>query len=244
MQELELENKDVPLKEVDLEFILEDNWDLVLDKLAQDLDPWNIDIVELANRYRDYLKKIKDYNLNVPARFILVCSILLRMKTDILLGKHQKQDAEFFDDFEDELVFEEEKSEYFIPEMHLPVRRAPVRRVTLEDLKQELSKALNIETSRKKRWGDRKADFGIHLKKSDIEEKLNKMMDTLKTMLNGNKSVDFEALLGEKNKQEVVEKFINILHLETNEKIKCTQKEFLGKILIKLKKDLETEKNG
>ena len=240
MFELELENKNAPINSLDLDFVLKNPWDVVLEKLTQDMSPENIDIIKLADRYRKYIFSMKDYNLKIPARFIFICSVLLRMKSDILFGnKIQEFPAEFEDDFVEDFP----QKEYFIPEIKLPVKRAPTRRVTLEDLKKELAKALDIKDLRKERWQNRKTDFGVHLKKSDIEEKLNNMMFLLKKLLTGHKSISFEDLLQEKNKKEIVEKFIQVLHLETKEQVECIQKEFLGEILIKLKKKMREKNN-
>jgi len=243
MLDLELPETEIAKEELSMEFILKNNWNLVLDTLSRGLDPWNVDITKLASRYKKYIQSMEDYNLKVPARFILVCSILLRMKADILFGKRVIHSELPIEEFNEDFFDNDPQKEQYIPNISFPVRRAPVRRVTLEDLKSELAKAMNIEYSRKKRWSERKTDFGIHLKKSNIEEKLNGMMEILRNILVGHKTISFEELLQDKNKKEVVEKFVNILRLENKDQIKCSQKEFLGKILIKLKKEMQAREN-
>ncbi|SHK57827.1 segregation/condensation protein A [Thermocrinis minervae] len=48
------------------------------------LDPWKVDIVELANAYLDYIRQAELLELSIPARAILAASFLLRKKMEVL----------------------------------------------------------------------------------------------------------------------------------------------------------------
>ena len=50
------------------------------------MNAWDIDIVDLYDKYMDYIKKMKQENLPAIGKAILFASILLRIKSDILQG--------------------------------------------------------------------------------------------------------------------------------------------------------------
>jgi chromatin segregation and condensation protein Rec8/ScpA/Scc1 (kleisin family) len=50
----------------------------------------------------------------------------------------------------------------------------------------------------------------------------------------GRKKASFKEILSEDTKEEKITKFIHLLHLESENKIRCTQREFLGDIEIEL----------
>ncbi|MCX6100714.1 MAG: segregation/condensation protein A, partial [Candidatus Bipolaricaulota bacterium] len=74
---------------VPIEELVSESWEGVLHRLTADMDPWDIDIAELARRYRAYLQALRELEFVVPGRMVLTCSILLRMKSDVLLAAHQ-----------------------------------------------------------------------------------------------------------------------------------------------------------
>ena len=55
--------------------------------VEEGLDPWNIDIVKLADSMLKYLSELEDVNFRIPARFILVSAVLLRLKSESLVEK-------------------------------------------------------------------------------------------------------------------------------------------------------------
>jgi len=69
--------------------VSEPSWEDVIIKIVaeEQMDPWSIDIIRLANSFLIYLKKIEKLDLRIPARFILIAAILLRMKSDVLTEK-------------------------------------------------------------------------------------------------------------------------------------------------------------
>ena len=72
--------------------VSEPSWEDVIVKIVAEegMDPWNIDIVKLADTFITYLDKMESLDLRVPARFILITAILLRMKSDVLTARKQK----------------------------------------------------------------------------------------------------------------------------------------------------------
>lgn len=56
------------------------------------VDPWNIDIVDLTEKYIERLREMKELDLRISARAILAASILVRMKSEALLYSDEEQD--------------------------------------------------------------------------------------------------------------------------------------------------------
>ena len=217
------------------------NWDSVLDKFSYDMDPWNVDIVKIADRFRNYLSTVEERNLEVSARMIIICAALLKMKTDLLSDDEQEEEfqefeEEPFDDFEQHEEFEEERREIEVPEEDVrpKVKKKPARRVSLKELKNALNKALDIQEKRKKRRERRlleKDDF-IDLDEKDIAQKLDRLMERLESYFEVEGTIPFQKILEKEDKLEKLEKFSHLLHLETDEKVACEQEEFLGELKI------------
>ena len=67
-------------------FVGEATWKDILVELVKknELNPWDIDIIDIVGRYIDVVKGLKVMDLRVPANIILAASILLRLKSDML----------------------------------------------------------------------------------------------------------------------------------------------------------------
>ncbi len=217
------------------------NWRQIVDRFSQDMDPWAVDIVKIAERFRKYLERLERLNLEIPARMMFICAFLLRMKTDMMSDTNQEEqpddfeDHEEFEEFEQDFVEEEESIE--VPEENVrpKIKKRPVRRVSVDELKEALDKALEIQKKRKKRREERfknQEEF-IDLDSRDISDKLDELMNRLEDFFEAEgETIHFEKILEERNKEEKLEKFSHILHLETDEKIMCKQEEFFGDIKI------------
>src|SRR5574344_1370024 len=66
------------------------------------IDPWNIDIVDVLDKY---MNEIKENNLRLTGRTLLFAAILLKLKSNILEGidpqQFEEPEIEVEDDFED-----------------------------------------------------------------------------------------------------------------------------------------------
>ncbi len=231
---------------VPIEELVGESWEGVLHRLTADMDPWDIDIAELAHRYRAYLQALRELEFTVPGRMVLTCSVLLRMKSDVLLASEQATPR-------DELVAELEQAvdEAFALEtppdsgaFALPVVRKPSRQVTLSDLKKALAGAVKVSRRRAERFieraaeGDERDPFeGFEIGGEDFTERLHGVLARIKKLLSGRRILSFFRLLEKGDKDERVERFFEVLHLAADGQISCTQKEFLGDILIRLESE-------
>ena len=227
---------DIPLDE-----LAGGSWEATLRRLTADMDPWDIDVGELARRYRDMVRAMHELRFEVPGRMVLTCSVLLRMKSDELLAAARPQ-TEFIAALEDVVDEAEQEWEATIDpdeEFALPLRRRPRRRVTLTDLRTALAAAINVShrrTVRRSLEVDDDEDIFDHfeLGGTDITDRLHRLFTRIKKLLTGRRTVSFFRLLDRGDKEERVSRFVEILHLTAQGEIACEQEEFLGDIIIRL----------
>ncbi len=63
-----------------------------------EIDPWNIDIVEVTDRFLSELERRKELDLRISGRTLFYAALLLRMKSEILEQAEAGEDEEFDDD--------------------------------------------------------------------------------------------------------------------------------------------------
>ena len=70
------------------------------------IDPWNIDIIDVTDKYLTHLFQSKSQNLRLTGRTILFASILLKLKSNILEGievtDFEPQDEYVIEDYDDD----------------------------------------------------------------------------------------------------------------------------------------------
>jgi len=82
----------------------------ILVRMAEsgEIDPWNVDIVLLTDRFLGELERRRELDLRISGRTLLYASILLRMKSDALIERVPDSDVEEEggEDFGDDLFFD------------------------------------------------------------------------------------------------------------------------------------------
>ncbi len=82
----------------------------ILVRMAEsgEIDPWNVDIVLLTDRFLGELERRRELDLRISGRTLLYASILLRMKSDALIERVPDPDVEEEggEDFGDDLFFD------------------------------------------------------------------------------------------------------------------------------------------
>ena len=73
------------------------------------IDPWNVDIVEVTDKYLTHLFQSKAQNLKLTGRTLLFAAILLKLKSNILEGINI---LDFESQNQDELEFTDDPLEY------------------------------------------------------------------------------------------------------------------------------------
>ncbi|MFN3814278.1 MAG: segregation/condensation protein A [Aquificaceae bacterium] len=95
--------------------LLEDHPFALAYKLVEEgkLNPWNVDIVELASAYVEEIRRMESLNMRISARAILAASFLLKKKAEFLFPEVKKryERKRTYTLEEIERQFEEEKTQ-------------------------------------------------------------------------------------------------------------------------------------
>jgi len=102
---------------------------------AGEIDPWNIDIIDVTDKFLAKLVEREKIDLRASARTLLYASILLRMKSDVLVNAPPPEPE---DDFAPD--FDLEPEDY--PMLEPRQRTVVARPVTLQELINELQRAV------------------------------------------------------------------------------------------------------
>ncbi|MBI4162118.1 MAG: segregation/condensation protein A [Candidatus Aenigmarchaeota archaeon] len=210
--------------------VLGSDWQEVLVTLVgeEGLDPMNVDIVKLADSFKKHLESVQQFDFKVPARFILVAAILLRMKAEQLLEEEEKK---------------KERTESLpsinienIPPLTAPITRKTTRRVTMDELIGALNKAFEFKERKEgKTIRMRRAVENLIGEEEDIEVRIARVYGRIEEK----KEITFSDLVGDWTPRHIVEIFLPILYLSNRGKITCEQSEMFQEIFIKVREDQE-----
>ncbi|MDO8643115.1 MAG: ScpA family protein [Candidatus Woesearchaeota archaeon] len=227
---------------------------LLLELVKQEnIDPWDIDISVLANKYIEMVKEMKKADLRISGKVVLAAAILLRIKSQRFLTEDVAQFDNLIDGSEDELLTEDpgmpfmfDRAKYhqlrLIPRTPQPRKR----KVSIYDLLDALKRALDVEERRMLRI-PRQLKLEIPEKKMDLNELMTQIYMKLLVLfrLDAEKKVTFTSILPDTSKIAKIYTFIPLLHLSTQRKLDLDQPEHFGEISIKVIKeniDKEIEK--
>ncbi|HEY3422940.1 MAG TPA: ScpA family protein [Methanocellaceae archaeon] len=219
---METETQSQP-KEESIEILLE---------LAKngEIDPWNIDIIDITDKF---LKRISDPDLRASGRTLLYASILLRMKSDILVNA-PPQEEEFYDE-----PYEVNQEDYPLLEPRL--RNVAARPVTLQELINELQRAVatkdlahmrkSIKLERPPRKTLEEVLSLAH--NEDIERSILDMTAILDTEFAYREFVMFSELVKDNTPHGIVDIYLPLLFLATRKYITLTQEVIFEDIFIR-----------
>ncbi len=221
---------------------VESNWDEVLQYIITEegMDPWDVDIVKLADALLEYVNQMQVLDFKVPSRIIIISAILLRMKVVLLL--EEKRYEEDTKKKEEELI---DLSQ--VPELGTPILRVPKRKVTLDELVAALEKAFHTKEIREDKQVRAKRRVEELLQnEEDIEERINRLYLQIGSILDELKSgeITFEKLVPVWERDAIVDKLLPLLHLSQQGKVTCEQKEVFKDIFIRLKEDANEGEEG
>lgn len=185
---------------------------------AGKIDPWNIDIIDVTDKYLTHLLQMKNQNLRVTGRVFLFASILLRLKSNVLEGNNIFDfEEEVQDDYEiidDEIIDNyEPPTNNVISFSEVLQRRASVkvnrkRTVTLKELirqlefyemldkKQSLKQAHERAIRRVRSYANLTAEDIVNLAHEEfIENSVKSIQVKLEKIFNQENKVNLEELV-------------------------------------------------
>ncbi len=187
------------------------------------LDPWNIDLVQIADDYMKKIREMEKISLVIPANIILAASILLRYKSEYLRFEEPMQEV---------IVPLEEFEE--MPQLELSARIPPKRQITIDELIQEMEKIIKYETTERvvKHRGGIDEFVNLPLRDVDIEKKMNEILGKIKNSIDNQGWTLFSRVIDRKDRIEVIYTLVSILHLTQKQAIDIKQDEIFGDIFI------------
>jgi len=231
----------------------------VLVEMAREgeIDPWDIDIVEVTDKF---LERLEEGDLVRSGRALLYASTLLRMKSDYVVEEEDEEDEgeepemawadareeefpeEIFDDNIDALEAEFERR------LERRTVRDKTRPETLDELVRELRERERGSWWKESREYDTSADEGMEFRPErpppttedametahddDIEGRVDEVRDRLETEFEHRDEILFAELRGGTNR-ETVTTYVALQFLAMRGSFRLEQDEFYGDLWIK-----------
>lgn len=214
-----------------LTYISTDDWENVLFSLTRDMDPWDVDLIKLSERFTSFIQTLQKRDLRAPSRIILAAAIIYRLKSETL--KQAEEEPVSLEEVDSEVEEEMASGEQLVlPAMDIPLKREPRRRVTIKELVNALGKAMKVQNRRAARH-----IFNIELKGEDITKKIEEVYEAVISYIEKAKDgvIAFSTLFATKREttpEEKIKNFSSLLHLSNQERIMCTQPTLFGEIYI------------
>ncbi len=227
------------------------------------IDPWNIDIADIADKYMIHLAESKLNNLRNSSRALFFLAVLLKLKSNVLVGLDPMEfevHQETFDDFNDDFLPEEDMYYQNYPDNVIPIediiqRRTSVklnrnRIVTLKDLirqlefyeeldkKQAVKNSLERAKRRVHSYKNMSADDVINLAQEEyIESGVKILHENLIKIFEKEEKVELNTLtlLG----LDKVTAYISLLFLTEESDFELEQEKFYSDLYVKKKSPVQ-----
>ncbi len=219
------------------------------------IDPWNIDIIDVTDKYLTHLFQSKSQNLRLTGRTLLFASILLRLKSNILEGldvssfeEPENYDVEYNDDIpldyeQDTIPTSNVVSIDEVLQRRTSVRLNRNRVVTLRDLirqlefyetldkKQKLKSAHERLQRRVRNYSRLNADDIVNLAHDEyIEQGVERLKANLGEILSRQDKIELNelTLLG----MDRISAYISLLFLTVDSDYDLVQDEFYSDLYV------------
>lgn len=222
------------------------------------INPWNIDIVDITDKYLAHLFQMKAQNLRLTGRTLLFAAVLLKLKSNVLEnidivefeGVNEGSELDGLDISDD---FNADDYDDYIPSNVISIdevlqRRTSVRLnrnrvVTLRDLirqlefyemidkKQSLKNAHERAIRRVRSFANLSADDIVNLAHDEyIEDSVQKLRENLEQIFRSEKKIELNelTLLG----MDRITAYIALLFLSANSDYELVQDEFYSDLYV------------
>ncbi len=206
--------------------------------LNDDVDPWNIDLVEFSNAYIREIRKSENVDFIVAGKIIFLAWSVLKKQSDATLSKAEgMEDMEFFfkdwspwefDAYEniDDISFTDTVVNSEEAPINAAVRYRAERKVTLIELVDAFEEARKEAELREKVEKIRKNAKKMEIEmpdishKEDIEEEIKEVWNRIKDLEGRKTSL---MALTDGTKEDIIKVFVAILFLANRNRIRIWQ---------------------
>ncbi|MDY6931206.1 MAG: segregation/condensation protein A [Halobacteriota archaeon] len=222
--------------------MLEEPVEILLDLATRgEIDPWDIDIIDVTDKFLRTLSELSGPDLRISGRTLFYASMLLRMKAEGL--EIEDDEDEFEEELDDIEVEDEESVKIEYPKLVPRIRRKSKRPVTLDELIKELSKAESVERKRTiKKYNDadsmKKVEELLKVAHDErIEEKILEIEAILDEKLKERDYLLFSELVEGMSSSSIVYTYIPLLFLASKKAIWLEQEELYEDLYIRRRID-------
>ena len=215
-------------------------WKTILLDLVETekMNPWDIDVTVLAEKYLQKISQLESSSLRVPANAILACAILVKTKSKYLR-------LSSLDEEEKKAELTIEQKQLFLEDLPDLVANRSFRegRISLDELVASIEGVMQNTSS--KRSAERLMPrMEINFDSTSIEDKMQEVLSLIEKKADSQGIVMFNDLLSNSDTDSIVETFLPVLFLMNSGKVIAYQNEFFGEIFVQLLSKVDETKNA
>lgn len=229
-----------------------DNFDGPLDLLLhlikeEDIDIYDIKIEDIAKQYLNYIKKMKELNLEIASEYLVMASELIEIKSKMLLPKKKEQDEDNYEEDPREILIERLLAYKKYKEVTNNFKDLELsRKLILTKEPENLSYYAKEEKKEELGINDLIEAFNAILKRKELDSPLatkitkkelsvTEKVSKIKNILKQKKKINFEEIFEVSTKEEVIISFLSILEMVKKDEIILIQDKNFSNIVISLK---------
>ena len=223
--------------------------DLLLHLIKKDdIDIFNINIDKITKQYLDYIKKMKELNLDIASEYLLMATELMEIKAKSLLPKKEIDEDIEEDDPREQLInklIEYEKYKEITNTFKTleEYRKEVYTRNTNEILNYKDNDNINnlnididdLVNAFKEFLNKQELDKPLKTKITKKDYSVSKRCEEIKTILKRKKKITFNELFDVLTKDYIVVTFLSVLSLTKNGEVIISQDYNFNNIIIKEK---------
>jgi len=216
---------------------------------TEQLDPWDIDLAILADKYLEKIKLMEENNFFVSSKVMLACALLLRLKAELLVNKYIQDLNDILYGRKEEKRYELQRIELDENELPILVPKTPLaraRKISLQELMSALNNAIETENRRiRKEIKQRQAEKSalVVLPKIDriqLKDRIREIYIRIRSNIDKtNIKMSFSQLAP--TRDEKLAAFLPILHLSNQDKLYLEQIIHFEEIYMYLEKIAQNE---
>lgn len=207
-------------------------WKTILISLvkSEKMDPWNIDVKILAQKYLEKIRALNQTDLRLPANAILASAILLRFKARALrIPTIEEDDAADWKS----LLTEEQLLGGMMPEL-IPPNLMREGKVSLDQLVESIEAILDKTKSKvqREREGKDRPTFNLPFASMNLESKMANVLDLAQQHADETGLARFSTMVSDLSANDVIESFLALLFLVNERKLSAWQETLFGEIFV------------
>ena len=211
---------------------------------TEQLDPWDINLGVLADKYLEKIRLFEEENFFVSSKVLLACALLLRLKAELLVNRYIQDLNDILYGRKEEKRYELQRIELEDGELPILVPKTPLaraRKISLEELMSALNNAIETENRRiRKEIKQIQAEKSalVVLPKVDrinLKDRIKEIYLRIRSNINETKvNMTFSELAP--TREEKLSAFLPILHLSNQDKLYLDQPTHFEEVYLSLQK--------